>query len=70
MIHDIPKPEISPDFTIADIRKIREWNHERLKDATPQEILDDTESRVSEARKKYGIKSGYNAPKLTNVVIP
>ena len=37
MIHDIPKPDISPDFTIDDIHKIREWNYERLKDATHKE---------------------------------
>ena len=37
MIHDIPQPEISPDFTIDDIHKIREWNYEKLKDATQEE---------------------------------
>ena len=37
MIHNIPKPDISPDFTISDIHKIREWNYERLKDATYEE---------------------------------
>ena len=38
MIHfDIPKPDISPDFTIEDLHKIREWNYERFKDATPEE---------------------------------
>jgi len=41
MIHDIPKPEISPDFTIDDIHKIREWNYERRKDATMEELLAD-----------------------------
>ena len=35
MIHDIPMPDISPAFTIEDIHKIREWDYERLKDATP-----------------------------------
>ena len=39
MIHDIPKPDISPDFTIDDIHKIREWNYERLKDATVEEQI-------------------------------
>jgi hypothetical protein len=39
MIHNIPKPIISPDFTIEDIHKIREWNYERLKDATVEERL-------------------------------
>jgi hypothetical protein len=37
MIHDIPKPDISPNFTIEDIHRIREWNYERTKDATPEE---------------------------------
>jgi len=37
MIHNIPKPDTSPDFTIDDIHKIREWNYEKLKDATPDE---------------------------------
>jgi hypothetical protein len=37
MIHSIPKPDISPDFTIEDIHKIREWHYEILKDATSQE---------------------------------
>jgi len=37
MIHNIPEPDISPDFTIEDIHKIREWNYEKLKDATHEE---------------------------------
>ena len=37
MIHDVPKPEISDDFTIDDIHKIREWHYEILKDATREE---------------------------------
>jgi len=39
---DIPKPEISPAFTLEDIRKIRNWNYERRKGMTPQEICEDT----------------------------
>lgn len=49
MIHNIPKPEISPNFTIDDIHKIREWNYERLKDATIEERLADDERRTSKA---------------------
>ena len=41
MIHDIPMPQISPDFTIEDIHKIREWNYERLKDATIKERIEE-----------------------------
>jgi len=40
MIHDIPQPEISPEFTIDDIHKIREWNYEKLKDATQEERVE------------------------------
>jgi hypothetical protein len=51
MIHDIPKPEISPAFTVDDIHKIREWHYERLKDATPEERAEDTERRASQTRR-------------------
>ena len=39
MIHEVTKPEISPEFTIDDIHKIRLWHFEMLKDATVQEKL-------------------------------
>jgi len=51
MIHEIPKPEISPAFTIEDIHKIRVWDYERLKDATPEERRADLESRAAEGRR-------------------
>ena len=38
----IPMPEISPAFTVEDIHKIREWNYEKRKGMTPQEICEDT----------------------------
>ena len=50
MIYDIPKPNISLDFTIDDIHKIREWNYERLKDATSEERLADIKRRAKEAK--------------------
>jgi hypothetical protein len=50
MIHDIPKPDISPNFTIDDIHKIREWHYERLKDATLEERLNDDARRTSKAK--------------------
>jgi len=49
MIYDIPKPEISPDFTVKDIHRIREWNYERLKDATIDERLADNRRRAADA---------------------
>jgi len=55
MIHDIPKPDISSAFTIKDIHKIREWEHERLKDATRDEYQADTIRRTEEALKRLGL---------------
>jgi len=39
MINNIPKPVLSPDFTIDDIHKIREWHYEQLKDASVEEKM-------------------------------
>ena len=47
MIREIPKPEISDDFTIADIHKIRQWNYERLKNATREERKEDMRRRLA-----------------------
>jgi hypothetical protein len=64
MIRDIPKPEISPAFTVDDIHKIREWHYERLKDATPEERDADTERRaertrraIADLRRSKGVKA-------------
>jgi Mg2+ and Co2+ transporter CorA len=62
MIHDVPKPEISPAFTIEDIHKIREWHYERLKDATSEEWWSDTTRRTEEAMKRVGAHYGVNKP--------
>ena len=56
MIRDIPKPKISPAFNIEDIHAIREWNYERLKDATPEERRTDTAIRTESALKSLGLK--------------
>ena len=40
-MNNIPKPEISPNFTIEDIHKIREWNYERRKGMTTEEAWAD-----------------------------
>jgi hypothetical protein len=53
MINNIDKPKISKDFTLDDIEKIREWNYERLKDATPEEQLADIHHRGEIAIKKF-----------------
>ena len=52
MIHNIPKPDISPNFTIDDIHKIREWNYERLKDATIEERLMDINKGAEDGLKQ------------------
>jgi hypothetical protein len=39
MIKNIPKPVLSPNFTIDDIHKIREWHYEQLKDASIEERI-------------------------------
>jgi hypothetical protein len=46
-MNDLPKPDISPDFTIEDIHKIRAWNYERYKGMTSQEICEDTQKRAN-----------------------
>ena len=66
MIHDIPKPDISPNFTVDDIRKIREWDYERCKDATVEELLDDINKgaekvhrAIEEIRSTKALKTGH-----------
>ena len=34
------KPVLSPDFTIDDIHKLREYNYYLTKDMTPQQRMD------------------------------
>ena len=46
--NNIPTPNISPDFTIEDIHKIREWGYERRKNATWEEELDDIKKEADE----------------------
>lgn len=36
-IPNIPKPKISPNFTVDDIHKIREWHSTLTKDMTLEE---------------------------------
>jgi hypothetical protein len=57
MINEKPKPEISPALTIDDIHKLREWNYERLKDATMEERRSDTLRRLEEAKKAMGLST-------------
>ena len=59
---NIKKPDISPDFTVQDIRKIREYNYERRKNMTIEEAIADTQrgankalERINELRAKKSI---------------
>ncbi|MDR3312579.1 MAG: hypothetical protein LBS64_05555 [Spirochaetaceae bacterium] len=54
MIHyDIQKPVLSPQFTLDDIHKIREWDYERLKDATVEEQLGLIHREAAEAWARF-----------------
>lgn len=56
------KPEISPNFTIEDIHKIREYHYEQTKHMTPEERRAQTrknaeefQRRIDEIRRAKGI---------------
>jgi hypothetical protein len=51
MIYNAFKPEIGPDFTIADLHKIRALNYERLQDIPIEEELYDLPHRTKKAKK-------------------
>ena len=55
MRRNIPEPVISPNFTIEDIRKIREWNSECQRDMTPAERVADTARRSEETLIRFGL---------------
>ncbi|MDR3011870.1 MAG: hypothetical protein LBU70_01500 [Chitinispirillales bacterium] len=56
MIHyNIPEPKLSHDFTIEDIHKIRYWNYERMKDATIEERMKDSQKRANAVLKRMGL---------------
>jgi hypothetical protein len=66
MINNIPKPDISPNFTIDDIHKIREWLYERRKDATWEEQLADIKKGSNEF--KIRLEERKRAKMLTSTV--
>lgn len=59
MIFDLPLPDISPAFTIDDIHKIREWNYERRKNMTREEMLSDIKRGAEECKKLLSTKHAY-----------
>jgi hypothetical protein len=56
------KYEISPNFTLEDIRKIRDEECEAQKDMTPIERVYDTARRGREAMKRMGLED-HHIPK-------
>ena len=46
------KPVLSPDFTIEDIHKLREYNYEVIKHMTDEERMDYYNKRGREVQKK------------------
>ena len=50
------KPNISADFTIDDIHKIREYNHEQVMSLTGKERKDYYKKRAMSFLKEAGIK--------------
>ncbi len=46
------KPVLSPNFTIEDIHKLREYNYEMTKDMTDQERMDLYNRRGGKFRRK------------------
>ena len=44
------KPKISKDFTVEDIRKIRNYNAERVAGWSADKIINDTQNNVKELR--------------------
>jgi len=61
--NNIPKPEISPAFTMEDIHRIREWHYERQKGMTTKEICEDIRKGAArfEARLKEPVDSAIEA---------
>ena len=49
---NMDKPILSPNFTIDDIHKLREYNYYQTKDMTQQERIDYYNSRGLEVHRK------------------
>ena len=50
------KPVLSPDFTIEDIHKLREYNYYQTKDMSKQERIDYYNNRGMEVHKEIQAK--------------
>ena len=52
---NIEKPLVSPNLTIDDIHKIREYNYEMTKDYTINELIEYYKNKADEISKKYNL---------------
>jgi hypothetical protein len=58
------KYEISPNFTLEDIRKIRDEEYEAQKDMTPLERVYDSARKGREAMKRMGLTEDHHIPSV------
>lgn len=61
------KPVISPDFTIEDIHKIREYNYEVTKNMTIEEKIAYYNSAGREAEKEIQRRRGLKQKAVVNI---
>jgi hypothetical protein len=52
---NIPKPDISPNFTVDDIRNLRKWYDALQEDMTAAERVADMARRGEEALRRLGL---------------
>jgi hypothetical protein len=69
MIHyEIGEPQLSSDFTIDDIHKIREWNYERTKDASKEEYFSYENEQTRQAMKSMGVSCVFDSQRKRYVL--
>ena len=59
------KPQISPNFTIEDIHKIREYNYEMTKHMTTEELCDHINKRAAKVLKEMADRKAEKAKKIS-----
>lgn len=52
---NVEKPVLSPNFTLDDIHKIREYNYEMTKNYTVNELIAYYKNKADEITKKYSL---------------
>jgi hypothetical protein len=46
--------KLSPNFTVEDIRKVREYNHKHRKNILTDELMEDIQKGANETLKRIG----------------